>query len=207
VASQPPTESYNDFVRSGLYRTNAETAARAAAEAAVLERRSNPLYTLASLKQEGRLAAIIAMENVYAAAARAVRNELPLVGAFGPGLGDPRLTWVVSQTNVVVNLGAAALTGTIYLPASHPTNPFRHRRHPDHTVGFDVTRNIRLDFDAGPAGPLPRAGYGVDRIKGTYREEIFGLHKPLGPQQDVGLRVEGSFELNRVSLIDTLNAR
>ncbi len=207
VASQPPTESYSDFVRSDLYRTNAETAARAAAEAAVLERRSNPLYTLASLKQEGRLAAIIAMENVYAAAARVVRNELPLAGAFGPGLGDPRLTWVVSQTNVVVNLGAPALTGTIYLPASHPTNPFRHRRHPDHTVGFDVTRNLRLDFDAGPAGPLPRAGYGVDRIKGTYREEIFGLHKPLGPQQDVGLRVEGSFELNRVSLIDTLNAR
>jgi hypothetical protein len=47
----------------------------------------------------------------------------------------------------------------------------------------------------------------VQRITGVYREEIFGLHKPLGPQQDKGLKVEGRFELNRISLIDALNAR
>jgi hypothetical protein len=47
----------------------------------------------------------------------------------------------------------------------------------------------------------------VDRIPGTYREEFFGLHKPLGPDKDIGLRVEGRFELNRISTIDTLNAR
>ena len=38
------------------------------------------------------------------------------------------------------------------------------------------------------------------------REEILGLHKKLGPAQDVGLRVEGTFELQRLSLIDALNA-
>ena len=51
---------------------------------------------------------------------------------------------------------------------------------------------------------------GVDKITGTYREEILGLHKPLGPQPDtspIGLKVEGTLELNRISLIDTLNAR
>ena len=67
--------------------------------------------------------------------------------------------------------------------------------------------DVRLDFQPASAGIPERAGYGVDRIRGVYREEIFGLHKPLGPQQDIGLRVEGTFELNRVSLIDTLNAR
>lgn len=102
---------------------------------------------------------------------------------------------------------AAALEGTLRLAASHPTNPFRHRRHPDHRVGFDVTRKLRLDFDGEAGGTLERAGYGVDRITGVYREEILGLHKPLGPGRDVGLRVEGKFRLQRLALIETLNAR
>ena len=37
------------------------------------------------------------------------------------------------------------------------------------------------------------------------KEEIFGLHKPLGPNQDIGLKVEGAFVLNRITLVDTLN--
>jgi len=98
----------------------------------------------------------------------------------------------------------------LYLPANHPTNPFRHRRHPDHTTGINITRVIRFDFDATEGGALESAGYGVNVIRGTYREEIFGLHKPLGPNPDtqpIGLKTEGRFELNRISVIDTLNAR
>jgi hypothetical protein len=116
------------------------------------------------------------------------------------------LTWDIKQINGVA-LGAGALTATLYLPANHPTNPFRHRRHPDHTAGFDVRRNIRIDFDGSPTNSLDHAGFGVDRITGTYREEITGLHKPLGPQQSIGLKVEGPVEFSRISLIDTLNAR
>jgi hypothetical protein len=106
------------------------------------------------------------------------------------------------------DLGPAGLTGAIYLPANHPTNPFRHRRHPDHTAGFDIERSIRLDFDGSAGDPLQAAGYGVDRVTGTYREEIFGLHKPLGPDpanSPIGLKTEGRFQLNRISFIDTLN--
>ena len=130
-------------------------------------------------------------------------------GTFGPGEGDPRLSWDIKQGNLEP-LGPEALKGTVFLPANHPTNPFRHRRHPDHTVGFDVTRKVRLDFDGTPGGALDRPGFGVERITGTFREEIFGLHKPLGPNpvtDPIGLKVEGRFELNRISLIDTLNAR
>jgi hypothetical protein len=207
VAFQPPTSNYNAFIASALFRTNTATAAKAAATAAVLERQSNILYTPDSIARKARAASIDAMENVLSEAALAVRTELPLAGTFGRGQGDPRLTFVIRQTNVTATLGPPALSGTVVLPANHPTNPFRHRRHPDHTVGFDITRNIRLDFEPAVAGALMRAGVGVDRITGTYREEIFGLHKPLGPQKDTGLRVEGSFELNRISLVDTLNAR
>jgi len=95
------------------------------------------------------------------------------------------------------------------LPANHPTNPFRHRRHPDHAVGFDIKRELRLDFDATPSTP-GRSSFGVDRITGVYRESVHGLHKPLGPDPEnnpIGLMVEGTFELNRISHIDTLNAR
>ena len=56
--------------------------------------------------------------------------------------------------------------------------------------------------------PLQAAGYGVDQVTGTYREEIFGLHKPLGPDpanSPIGLKTEGRFQLNRISFIDTLN--
>jgi hypothetical protein len=101
-----------------------------------------------------------------------------------------------------------ALEGRIYLPANYPTNPFRHRRHPDHSTGYNIERIVKLDFDGAQTNSLEAANYGVDRITGTYHEEIFGLHKPLGTAPEtspIGLRTEGRFELNRISFIDTLN--
>lgn len=204
-----PTGDYNEFVRSDAFQESAVAAAEAAAEGAVFERANNALYTDQSIVNAARLAAFSALRDAYADASRAVRGDLPLSGTFGPGAGDPRLTWEIRRNDEAA-LGEAALTGTIYLPASHPTNPFRHRRHPDHTIGFDVKRNLRLDFDGQAGEVLPRAGFGVDRITGVYREEIFGLHKPLGQdpnENPIGLKVEGTFELNRISTIDTLNAR
>jgi hypothetical protein len=201
-----PTPDYTAFVRgsspTGLVGA-AQVAAQAAANGAVFEKANNPLFTAQSLEDAARTAAINALQSVYSAAARAVRTELPLTGRFGPGSGDSRLTWDIK----LAPLGAAGLTGSILLPANHPTNPFRHRRHPDHAIGLDVIRNLRLDFDGAATNAPARAGFGVDRVTGTYREEIFGLHKKLGPQQNLGLRVEGKFELNRISLVDTLNAR
>ena len=153
------------------------------------------------------MATVKALQSAYNVAARAMRNELPMAGVFGPGSGDPRRSNELAQPS---DLGPPGLEARLYLPASHPTNPFRHRRHPDHTTGYNIERVIRLDFDGVQGNSLEAAGYGVDRITGTYREEIFGLHKPLGPDpvaHPVGLRTEGRFELNRVSLIDTLNTR
>jgi hypothetical protein len=199
-----PTPDYNAFIKSNLFTTSPALAAAAAAQAAMAERRDNTLFTATSLTNVAKIAAVTALRDVYAAAARAVRTELPLAGTFAPGTGDTRFTWDARQTNSLI--GSPALAGTVVLPANHPTNPFRHRRHPDHTVGFDITRNVQISFDANTNG-LQRAGYGVDRITGVYREEILGLHKPLGPDKDTGLRVEGRLQLNRVSLIDTLNAR
>lgn len=185
--SARPTPDYNEFVTTPAFKGSAATAANAAVAAALFEKQNNTLATDGSMLDKALQAAITALNSVYSAAARAVRSDLPLTGNFGPG-----------QSN---------LLGTIILPANHPTNPFRHRRHPDHTVGFDITRKIKLSFDGQDGDSLATAGFGVQRITGTYEEEIFGLHKPLGPNQNIGLKVKGTFQLNRISLIDALNGR
>jgi hypothetical protein len=134
-------------------------------------------------------------------------NELELAGVFAPGSGD---TNRVSNLTEVLGLGAAGLAGEIVLPINHPTNPFRHARHPDHKEGFEIKRKIRLDFDDVVGNSLESAGFGVSRISGAYRDEIFGLHKSLGQNPataPVGLKTQGRFELNRISHINTLNGQ
>ncbi len=205
-----PTPDYTSFIKSAEFVGSPALAAKAAASAAVAAFAADPFLTLAELTTAGSDAATDALRegdaNAFKAAAAAAERELPLAGLFARGVGDPRFSYAIKTENLAP-LGAPALVGTLFLPASHPTNPFRHRKHPDHRYGYDIIRNIRLDFDAGPADSFEPAGFGVDRITGVYREELFGLHKKLGPGKDVGLRVEGRFELNRISLIDALNAR
>jgi hypothetical protein len=205
VSGYNPTLEYNDFVQADSFATGYIAAAEAAAEGAVSERHNNSLYTTESLYLAAKAAVVNALYDTYAAAARTIRPSIPLSGTFGPGEGDPRFLWDISQTNAAP-LGAAALEGEVYLPAHHPTNPFRHRRHPSHTRGFDIIRHIRIDFDDVGTNGLNRVGYGVDQLSGVYREEVDGLHKPLGPDKDIGLKTEGPFELNRISFIDALNA-
>jgi len=202
-----PTGDYNAFVTSSAFTATPAAAAVAAADAAIQERATNPLYTPLSLYAKAKVAALKALQPAYQVAARAQRTELPMAGVFGPGSGDPRM---VAELSLPSDLGPPGLLAHLILPAGHPTNPFRHRRHPDHTTGFNIERLIRLDFDGMTGDSIEAAGYGVERITGTYREELFGLHKPLGPDPEtnpMGLRTEGRFELNRVSFIDTLNTR
>lgn len=101
------------------------------------------------------------------------------------------------------------LNGALTLPFDHPTNPFRHKFHPDHDnlnarfdgpaiEAYSTTRQIELEFTttppAGPAAP----DYGYNVMGGNYRETISGLHK-------TNLFVSGAFRLTRVSMIADLN--
>lgn len=101
------------------------------------------------------------------------------------------------------------LTGTLHLPHDHPTNPFKHRYHPDHdnlNARFDApavesyaaTRAIQLDFTAAPPDGPAVPDFGFNEIGGTYREVISGIHKHA-------IHVSGTFRLSRVSLIAQLN--
>ncbi|CAA6676862.1 MULTISPECIES: hypothetical protein [unclassified Lentimonas] len=182
--TKSPSDAYQEFIASDEYLNAPEIAAEAAAIAAVNEA-GELLANEASIRDKAKAAALTALRVPYATAARVSMNEQPVSGTFA--------------------LGSTDLTTTLTLPASHPTNPFRHRRHPDHTVGLDITRVIDLTLDTEP-DTFRQTGYGVFVVSGTYTEEIFGLHKNLGPDSDIGLRVSGSFTLNRVSTVDTLNA-
>lgn len=180
-----PSTDYSSFVRSQDFAGSVNAAAEAAATAAIKEK-ANLVATPASIRDKAYAAALNVLNPVFSSASRALLTELAMSGSFGAG--------------------GSGLSTEIVLPANHPTNPFRHRRHPDHTVGLDIRRLVNLSFAAEEDQP-GRAGYGVDRISGIYEEEIFGLHKPLGPSRDIGLKVRGSFTLNRISSIDTLNGR
>ena len=102
------------------------------------------------------------------------------------------------------------LTGTLTLPYDYPTNPFKHKYHPDHdnlNARFDgpaiesyaTTRQIEFSFSSSPpaSGPAePDFGYNV--MGGTYRETITGIHKQA-------IYLSGTFRLSRISQIAALN--
>ena len=169
-----PSAEYSAFIRSEVFQGAVEEVAKAVSQAVYDEKKTNSFPSEPSYKSAAKIAAAKVLEPVFSAAARVNRAELVMPGTI-----------------------STTVTGNINLPAMHPTNPFRHRRNPDHVQGFDISRTIKLIYDEAESGN--------DLIKGTYEEEIKGLHKPLGPDKSLGIKVSGVFELNRVSKVDTLN--
>ncbi len=114
-------------------------------------------------------------------------NEMNVVGAFGPG---------------------QALSWTLQIDPNSPTNPFRHKFHPDHDnldenfivfreEAFSVHREMRLELAASAPGGAS-LGWGSTEINGVFKEKISGLHhNPI--------YVEGTFELKRSVLTPVLN--
>jgi len=104
-------------------------------------------------------------------------DSLPLTGSFGAG---------------------NSLVGTITIPADFPTNPYRHRYHPDHGTGYDITRRIELEFTTSDPEGLNPPGWGYSVAGGIYRETVTGLHKKE-------IAVQGTFRIGLGSFVDTLN--
>ncbi len=95
------------------------------------------------------------------------------------------------------NIGLGqTLTAVLALDEDHPLNPFKHKYHPDHRSGFDLTRAITLTFDS--AKDPDDADSGVNTFAGDYEEVIAGIHK-------IEIRARGRFTIDRVSMVPTLN--
>lgn len=83
--------------------------------------------------------------------------------------------------------------GTLLLPADHPTNPFRHRYHPEHANGLPIQRQVAMRFTA-PA----TITNGATQWVGDYEETVTGLHR-------APLTVRGTVTFNRISMLGFLN--
>ncbi|HUF64160.1 MAG TPA: hypothetical protein VMN36_18935 [Verrucomicrobiales bacterium] len=175
--------SLEAFVGGASFQGSPVAAAEAAAAAAVAKY-AEGLRNIA-LTNAVRSEVLIGLQTLSQMADGTSLNELPLNGELVKG---------------------GVLQGNIFLGAYHPTNPFRHRRHPSHRGGFDIARSLRLTV-AEPEGgdDFDTTERGVDRLTGIYEEEVVGLHKPLGQAGEFGLRTRGFFVLDRISRDATLN--
>jgi hypothetical protein len=103
------------------------------------------------------------------------------------------------------------LTTSITLSPNFPTNPFRHKFHPDHdNLGPDFKQTaarpevyeVRRDIEIMPTptdpGGKTAPEYGDDTIGGTYKETVMGLHK-------TNIVTAGTFSLKRISSVGVLN--
>lgn len=184
VFESAPTDAYSTFVVSSDYSSAATTAASVAASEVVFQIGAGVTDPV-DLEFFARRAVNKALIGVRNNVATLPQNSVLFSGDLEP---------------------SGTIEGELFLPALAPTNPFMHRLHPDHTAGYPITRKISLSVNAATdASGLDRVGYGVSRLTGTYNEEIFGLHKPLGNNQDIGLKTQGTFTLNRLSFVDSLN--
>ena len=116
-----------------------------------------------------------------------------------------------SQTNSLALTGffggSNTLSGAIVLTPNSPTNPFRHKYHPDHDnldatfqspamEAYSILRSFELAFSE--TGPPNEPDYGYNTIGGTYHEVIGGLNKN-------DLVAQGDFTLTRVATTGVLN--
>ena len=184
-APSAESSNYKTFLTTSAFGSAVTTAAAAASATGKAALAAGASATTAQTEARGAAVKALTDGNIYTTADTVVMNEALLSGTISPD---------------------QSLSGAIYLGASHPTNPFKHRRHPDHTIGYAITRALSMHFDSSTStNALQISGFGVDQITGTYREEISGLHKSLGPNQDIGLITEGTVKLSHISSVDTLN--
>jgi len=118
-------------------------------------------------------------------------------------------------TNALLMSGGFEINNTnlcvIVLEPDFPTNPFKHRFHPDHDnldaryasfreEAYRITRSIELRYSStDPAGPVNASlDYGYNFLGGVYRESISGLHR-------TDIVAQGTFRLTRVSNTPVLN--
>lgn len=118
-------------------------------------------------------------------------DDIEMNGEFQPG----------NQVNV-----------SLLIDPNMPTNPFRHKFHPDHDnldaqflnykqEAFQVTREMEFLFTSNnPQYPdvADPPGWGVSIMGGTFRETLTGLHKNA-------IFVSGDFRLTQVSSTAILN--
>ncbi|MFK5976970.1 MAG: hypothetical protein QM493_10715 [Sulfurovum sp.] len=127
-------------------------------------------------------------------------NKLVPVRFTSPSIDFDMIKNII-DLNGILSVGGTITSPIINHSPLHPTNPFRHQFHPNHTKGVDFNRTFSIKLTA----PTEKAGTGktppnVGRtsFKGTYTETVTGIHHK-------DLKVSGSVILTQISTISTLN--
>ncbi len=125
------------------------------------------------------------------------RDGRPLARRFTTVLFDRPVVLTEDAGDPLDPLGASGtLHGTLPITPEDPLNPYRHRYHPEHRKGYDITRDITIKIEsqqdrlteelAGLDGT-----FGSQRLRGQYTEVITGISaQPI--------TVQGTFQLDRV---------
>ena len=130
----------------------------------------------------------------------------------GRRLSSASYDWDGTNTFVTM-IGSFAvgnsLTCTLALEPNTPTNPFRHKYHPDHDnldvnftsykqEAYPITRQIEMTLAPADPTQFSDPDYSYSVVAGTYGETITGLHKDA-------LVTSGKFRLTRVANTGMLN--
>jgi hypothetical protein len=102
-----------------------------------------------------------------------------------------------------------SLEATLILESDFPTNPYKHKYHPDHNnldeqylnprqEAYEVTRRIQFVFSDVDPEDENDPDWGDSLLGGTYFEEISGIHRN-------SIYVGGSFRMRRVAGVPELN--
>ena len=113
----------------------------------------------------------------------------------------------VDMTGTVGPTGT--LTVTLAMDSDFPTNPYKHKYHPDHDnldaeflnfrpEAFAVSRRIELTFTPEPPDGSAPPDWGDSTLGGVYSERITGVHRN-------SIFVQGTFRLRRDSAVSVLN--
>jgi len=98
---------------------------------------------------------------------------------------------------------------TMTMDSDFPTNPFKHRYHPDHDnldeqflnhvqEAYEITRRVRFVFSDTDPEEKNDPEYGDSLLAGNYYEEISGIHR-------MTIYVSGTFRMRRVAGVPELN--
>ncbi len=208
-----PTPTGSDFNLRLLIHVSTNGQARFLKD--VIQMREGPTYTndangFLRVSSPGRIVLITDATRIRQFQGVGLRDGVPV----GRRLSSAGFDFPSTPTNNFLELTGSfdfggRLEGVIDLAPGAPTNPFRHKYHPDHdnldptfrvftAEAYRVLREIALEFSPTNMTGIASADYGHDVITGTYEETVSGLHKHP-------IRARGVFRLERVDRTGVLN--
>lgn len=157
--------------------------------------------TVATVASGNTPRTVLATDDTASALRPITFQGRPMIQRYGTVAYDWDGTGEEAHTKTMTGqlVPSGTCTVTITCGAEHPTNPFRHRHHPDHRKGIRLERTLKITLP--PADPAALEHDGVLAFSGTYEETVKGIL----PASADPILVRGDITLRRVNDIATLD--